>query len=249
MHTTVAWSESALGDSTFQKLAAVSDQHIKTYGDKIYVSNNNYIIGAYAAMNADAEEARLVSPSLRRVNPFYINPVQTAIKPTGNESFSTFPLNPVKLEPNEALEAEGKAGATTVQRAVVVLLAPGAVPKINGEIWTINANCNVAQVLNTWEYAELTFPDSLPVGTYDIVGAKAVVAGGIAFRLVPVGEPFRPGGICCADVGAKCEINQRNGGLGKWCSFNTVQPPGIEILGSAAVGAADYEIYLDVIKR
>jgi len=249
MHTTIAFAEAHTPDGTFLKLDAVSDQHIKVYGEKIYISSYNHIIGGIALPGALALEARLVSPSLRRVNPFYFSPLEAALIPTEPIAAIFHPECPIKLEENEALEIEVKATAGAAREASAgVFLAPGSVPPVKGEIFTVNTSVNLALVLHSWEYSEITFPDSLPVGNYRVVGARAIVASGVVFRFVPVGEAYRPGGICAQAVDDIDPDLQRFGGLGNWFTFNSIQPPGIEVLGSAAVGAADYEVYVDVIK-
>lgn len=249
MHTTVAFAEAHTHTVAFQKVDAVSDQHIKVYGEKIYIGEYNHIIGQFACVGVNGLEARLVSPSLRRVNPLYITPVEIALVPTEPIAAVYHPESPVKLEVNEALELEIAGTVVGAEELVTgVFLAPGAVPPVKGEIFTLNCSVNVALVLHAWTYAEITFPDSLPVGNYRVVGARANIANGVLFRLVPVGEAWRPGGICAQAVDDLDPDLQRFGGLGNWFTFNSIQPPGLEVIGSAAVGAADYEVYIDVIK-
>lgn len=247
MHTTIAFAEAHTPDTTWLKLNAVPDQHIRISGEKIYISDYNHLIGS-AAHCTGLAEARLVSPSLRRVNPFYIAPCETALVPTEPVASVYHPQSPVRLDTNEALEVEfNGAAAGPFEATCVVFLAPGAIPPVNGEIFTINASMNKALVVQNWVYSEITFPDSMPVGNYRVVGARVVRTNGVAFRFVPVGEPFRPGGLVAADVGALDPDLQRFGGLGSWFTFNSIQPPGIELLGSAAGGTTS-EIYIDLIK-
>lgn len=249
MHTTIAWAEAHTPDGNMLKLDAVSDQHIKVSGEKIYPYQYNHLIGAMAYPGALALEARLVSPALRRVNPFYITPVEIALVPTQPLAAIFHPLSPISLSDNEALECEIRAtGGAAREASAVAFLAPGATPPVNGEIFTINCEITMAIVLHSWEYSEISFPDSLPIGNYRIVGARAVVANGVAFRFVPVGESHRPGGICAQDVDENDPDLQRFGGLGNWCAFNTMQAPGMEVLCSTAAGSATYQVYIDAIK-
>ncbi|MBA7590087.1 hypothetical protein ES708_32189 [subsurface metagenome] len=129
-----------------------------------------------------------------------------------------------------------------------VFLAPGAVPPVNGEIFTLNCTADVTAVLHEWGYSEITFPDSLPVGNYRIVGARVCRANAVVFRFVPVGAAWRPGGICVQNADDLDPDLQRFGGLGNWFTFNSIQPPGIEILASSAAGGGAFEVYIDVIK-
>lgn len=250
MFTLVAFSEAVAVSTALRKLAAVSDQHIKTSGSTITVSELKNIIGSYALVGLLGSEARLISPSLRRTNPLYITPVRLNIAPSADPAIMYHPSNPVPLDLNESLEAEedGTIAAGTEQHCIGVWMSDGAITPITGEVFTINAEITLALVVNSWEFGEITFPDSLPVADYEVVGARLVAANGILFRFVPVGAAFRPGGISCATVEGKDPWMQRFGRMGAWFSFNTVQPPGVEVLGSVATGSATYQLYLDVIK-
>jgi len=249
MFTTIAYSESQDEAGVMTRMAAVPDQHIKTVGDIITIPHLNQIIGAFAAVGTLGDEARLISPSLRRTNPLYITPISNALNVGATPAMHFHPENPIPLTTNESLEAENDADpAAPEQHTIVVWLADGVILPITGEIFTINAHITLAQVVGSWEFSEITFPDSLPVADYSIVGARLLVAAGIVFRFVPVGGINRPGGLVCPSIQGITSIHQRFGGLGEWLKFNTVQPPGVELLGSAPVGSATYELYIDVIK-
>lgn len=249
MFTTVAFSESQDEAGVMTRMAAVPDQHVKTAGDTITVPTLNQIIGSYACMGANADEVRLVSPSLRRVNPLYITPIELVITPSADPLMMFHPQNPIPLDVNESLEAENDSNpAAAEQHTVVVWLSNGALAPITGEIFTINANITAALVVDSWEFSEITFPDALPVADYQVVGARLYCPACIVFRFVPVGAFHRPGGVASALQNSKNPWNQRFGRMGEWFQFNTVQPPGIEILGSAAAGSSSYEFYIDIIK-
>jgi len=250
MFTLVAYSFNPGVQTALTKLPAVADQHVKTSGTTITVGALNNIVGSYACCGLLATEARLISPSLRRTNPLYITPVDLAITPPADPAMMYHPQNPVPLDINESLEAEedGTIAAATEQHCIGVMLSDGALAPVTGEVFTINAEINVALVVNSWEFSEITFPDSLPVADYDVLGARLVAANGILYRFVPVGAVNRPGGVSANDVDGKDPWNQRFGRMGVWFNFNTVQPPGIEVLGSVATGATTYQLYIDAIK-
>lgn len=248
MFSTIAWSESLDPAGAFVNLAAVPDQHIKTSGDYITVGELNQLIAAYAANGTVPAEARLVSPSLRRTNPYYIAPVEGAIAPSADPLMMYHPESPVPLDTNESLEAQTNCNpAVAEQLLIAAWLADGAPSPVSGQIFTVNCEITLALVVNSWEFSEVTFPDSLPVGQYQVVGARAVIANGIIFRFVPVGAAHRPGGISASAVNGKDPFLQRYGRLGEWFTFDQVQPPAVEVIGSAATGSATYQMYVDLI--
>ncbi len=249
MFTLVAFSESQAADAALNKVNGVPDQHVKVTGTQITVGKLNQLVGEVACIGSTGLEARLVSPSLRRINPYFIQPVDQALVPSDIPGAYIHGESPVPLETNETLEAE-EAGAVLAARQVTigVMLADGPLSPVSGELHTINAEVAVALVVGAWAFAQLTFPDSLPVGSYRVVGARVIAANGVLFRLVPVGESHRPGGTVAQSPANADPYEQRMGRMGEWFSFDTTQPPGIEILASAAVGLATYQVYLDVIK-
>lgn len=249
MFTIVAFSESQAADAALNKISAVSDQHIKVSGTQITVGKLNQLVGEIACIGATGTEARLVSPSLRRINPFYIQPLDIALVPSDVPGAMIHPDSPVPLDTNEALEAE-EAGAVAVARQVTVgvLLADGPIAPVTGQIFTINAEVTIVLVAGAWAFAEISFPDSLPVGSYSVLGARIVAPSGVLFRFVPVGEAHRPGGIVAQAVGNHDPWEQRLGRMGEWFRFDMIQPPGIEILSSAAVASTTYQLYIDAVK-
>ncbi len=250
MFTVVAYSESQDEAGAMTRMAAVADQHIRAAGDDIVVPPFNNIIGAASMCGAAVpHEARLVAPSLRRTNPYYITPVELAIVPGTVPAMVLHPESPVPLELNETLNAENSANpAAAEQHTVVVLLSDGAIQPVTGPIRTINAEVTLALVAGAWVFSALTLPDALPVGDFKVVGARLVAAAATAFRFVPVGAAHRPGGLVANTVAGQDPYGQRMGILGEWFTFNTVNPPGVEVLSSAAAGAATYQMYIDIMQ-
>jgi len=269
--TILAYSESVAEGGNFTKISAVVDQTIKTNGTKAYVGKLDKLLGAVAFLGETGQEARLVSPSLRAVNPFYLAPVNkslyggilktfvTSVDFTNSTTTSDSIIeqvvaridieNPIPLVENEALECETKATTTNAeQHTVLVYLSDGALSPVKGQFYTINANVDIALTAGKWEFAEITFPDDLPIANYKVVGARAVIPTAVGFRFVPVGVNVRPGGLCVSDPSAPDLTLQRYGMSGEWFEFNAVQPPGIEVLGSEDVSAKTYELYIDVVK-
>ncbi len=249
MHTLIAFQESQDEAGVYARIAAVADQHVRATGDQIIVPDMNNIIAGFAAVGALGDEVRVVSPRLRRVNPLYITPVSLALFGGSPPAMMYHGDSPIPLDKSEAIEVESNADPATPEVHTVGLwLADGKQSKIDGEIHTINATINLAQVLSSWEMSEITLPDALPVGQYTVVGARAEIAGGVLFRFVPVGGVNRPGGICAQTAGGVDPFMQRFGRLGQWLTFDTITPPAVEVLGSAAAGAATYDVFLDLIK-
>lgn len=249
-YTIVAFSEAQDEGGVFQRMAGAIDEHVRVVGDDIIVPSLSYIIGACAFVGENGNQARLLAPSLRGLGPLYVVPLTLNISPAGTEGEFFKPENPIPLVPTEALNAENNANPTTAElHTVVVALSDGTVTPYTGPYHTVRATVTMALVPGAWAYSELTFEDDLQVGTYDIIGARCECATGIAFRFVPIGIAHRPGGICVPERNSYDVDRIRKGELGVWCSFDTTQPPGLEILGSSTVSSATYPVYIDIVKR
>lgn len=249
MHTIIAFSESQDPGGVFTRMAGVPDQHVKVQGDGIWVPDFNRLLGGIACVGTLGVQARLVAPSLRRINPYYIQPVNLALFPGTDLVHNVSGNSAIALDINEALECENNSDpAAGEQQTVVVALAPAPLDAVKGEIFTVVATVTLAQLAGEWSFAELDFVDELPVGAYKVVGMACVAAGAVAARLVPVGLAYRPGGPAMNAEDDQGYDMFRNGNLGEWFSFETVQPPGIEIISSAAAGSATYQIYLDLMR-
>ena len=248
MFTIVSWQESKAGTTGYLPLNACKDQHVRVTGDIIYVPELNNLLGVYVAGGSIANEGYLSSPSLRRIALLDLRPIQRGVKPSGWESVHLHPLHPIPLESNEGMEIYLKETTTTSQvRTGVVFLADGAISPILGEIVSVYASATITSVVGEWVNGAITFRQTLPVGRYQIVGARCEGASIIAFRFVFIGGKWRAGGIGCGDCGAHDVEVQRYGGLGVWGEFDHLTPPTVELLGSVAE-AQSPELYLDLIK-
>lgn len=247
MFTTIAYSESLDLANALGNIAAVTDDHIRTQGDVVYLGNLSNIIGFAAFLGSTGVRAQIQSPSLRRfVNPD-ISPIVNGLAGTDHDSIHLFPTSPLALQPNEGMEFLGLADpAAAEQISGIVFLADGAVTPVSGEIFTVRATGSITGSAGAWVSGNLTFSQTLPVGRYSVVGARVEGANLVAGRFIPIGASHRPGVIANADDDDREHNLFRYGGLGSWFEFDSVTPPSLEILASGANTAQ--VVYLDLVK-
>ncbi len=247
-HTVIAWSQSIDNGGVFLPLDAVPDQHVRVAGDSIFVPEYNVLVGAAAFVGSVGNLARLVAPSLRRINPYYIEPCEELLIPGNPAAHGVYPGIAVPLDAGEQIMAENNSNPAAVeQETILAFLASGPLQSVNGAIRTVRANITLAQVAGQWTFSALDFIDELPIGRYSVVGGCVIAAGAVAWRLSFPGAWARPGGICAqVDDQVGLEIF-RAGWLGAWGTFDQANPPNVEMLGSAAAGSATYEVLLDLI--
>lgn len=247
-HHVLAFTESLDAGGVLSYVAPAVDQQIRPVGNGIVVPAFNNLVGAAALTGATALHTKLVSPSLRARNPYAINPLAGGIVPVDGDSFPMFPQSPVALTVDEELDAQEDGNpAAAEQVTVLVFLAPGTLAPINGKIFTVAFSITCALVAGSWVYTPIALDDDLPVGVYDVVGAELRAATATAFRLVFVGGTLRPGAPCRQAIGHQTNEWFRYGQLNTWGSFQTVQPPSVEIISSAAAASATYVGVLDLI--
>lgn len=250
MHTTIAFARLTVGALAAQwlNLPAAPDAHIKTEGDYIYIGPYNKLIGYHALPGTLGEQVRISSPSIRMVNPYYISKFETAVLAAGVFELGAFwPNIGLSLTPGEGLESEQYVAAAAEYLHNIIFLAADIPAPIQGEIHTIRFSTDPVRTALVWSFAEITLLDALPVGGYDVVGARLETGTGIAFRVVPIGGPNRPGGICIKDSEDNDPYLQRHGGLGIWCHFEHELVPGIELICSADDVKETIYGYLDLI--
>jgi len=245
-HTLVAWDEDE-DTATLANLAAVVDQSVGTNGDFVRVPPGMDQLGAVYAGGVNISLARMQSPSLRDlVNPD-IAPLDQAAEPS-----SPYPLfdhfsSPIALQAGENLEAlAAEDGAGSTRRIIGAWLVDGPAQPVAGDQSTVRCTGTTTLVANAWTAVELTFGQTIPAGRYQVVGARFLSATAIFGRLVVPGAPWRPGAVAQDDEGDLENPIFRNGRLGVWTEFDSVQSLQAEFLATA--GDTAETVYLDIVK-
>jgi len=245
----VAYSQSQDEGGVLLPVAPVVDASVRTQGNDIIVPDGmNQLIGAGAMIGTTGVRAQLISPSLRRTQPYDIRPLDLLLVPTGYNPMYLHEGSPLALDVNEGLDCNVLADpAAAEQQTVIVFLSDGKLTPKTGYIIKTRFTITVAQTAGTWVNTPITFPDALPVGNYSCVGAAMIAAGAVAARFVPIGGKWRPGFPVSQTLADKQDEKFRNGLLGEWFQFSQIQPPSVDILGSAAAGSTTYTGVMDLI--
>lgn len=245
MITLVAYYQSILSSGTLQALAPVVDPTVTEQGNDILVPDKLNQVGLFAGIDATASiggatQVQLQSPSLREI--FF--PQSPNFQPIANldtfRSWSKQLQAPIPLKTNEGLQFftdAGGDGTTAHDEYGIVFLVDGAIAPAKGPIYVVRATAAIQQAVGVWVNGQLTFDQTLPVNTYDVVGVAFEATSGVAGRLLFVGASAvaRPGALVhtlgLADIPPGFELD---GSLGVLGSFNSTTPPSIEMLGGTA---------------
>lgn len=244
--TTVGYYESQ-DSAVLVNIAAIADPHVTVTGDNIYVPGELPFLAGFYFHGVNFTQGQIASPTLRRLANIDVEPADLAAEPGSPPAMHDLFSTPKGLTAGEAvtaLMAEDAAGASAVQ--ATVWFSSGPIAPATGEIFTVRATSATTLVANAWTNGALTFSQTLPVGTYDVVGMRAQSAGMKAARLVFTGYSWRPGCLGCDADGDLDAPAFRNGRAGIWGSFAHTTPPTVDFL-SISADAAEV-VHLDLIK-
>lgn len=252
----MAWSMHAFSSAMALTVApllipVVPDQSITTNANGLIVGKNNVLLGGAAVLGAAVANnyVRFLSPSLRRVTPQMLTPINTGLFAPDPVRHDIDNYQTRQLEIGEELDVEAGGAIVAIgQKAVIVCLADSEVKEIYGQIIQARAQITIAQAVNAWTIGQMVFMDRLPVGTYSMVGAECVMPGAIAIRFIFVGSSDRPGilPIQLPTTGDNYRLFRR-GRMGEFGRFTEFQIPQVECIGSVAAGSATYEAVIDLM--
>ena len=247
---TIAFSESVDSAGVLTNIAAVPDPSLRTEGDNVVVPNVvNQVFAAIGATGATATRALLISPSLRRLNPYEIQPLILGLEPTDLTDMPMHPEAPVPLVYNENLNAQLIADpAAAEQVTVVVWLTDGPIQSQQGNQFRARFTCTAALTAGVWVNTTIDFIDELPSGVYRCGGTYFSATDVVCARWYPIGSEWRPGFPAMQTLGQRADHRFRDFRLGSWFEFDQTQPPSIDILAHADVASGTYVGVMDLIK-
>jgi hypothetical protein len=233
--TLVGYSSAAAGiNATLTPLAAVPDPHVRVNAtNDIYVpADFHFLWGAYAG-GATITRAQFSSPSLRRTFLPEVAPIDKNTLPTSPRMLFMYDDSPIPLDPGEALDANITNTASD-RETVLAFLSSGPSKSDQRPFFTLRVTSTPTAVAGQWTNGAIVFDQTLPAGSYDLLGARFRSTNLIAFRFVFVGGSYRPGAIGYASATVLDYDKFRGGNLGIWGSFRHNAPPTVDFLANAA---------------
>lgn len=233
--------------------AALGEQVLFVTGDEIRVPDDVINIVAVAAMlPLNANKATLTAPSLRDFANLDIVPVNGLndgnVEPDSPAKISWYGDNPIPLETGESLTASCDCNpAAAADQSVLVWLSDGPIVPLAGQaIASIRCTGAITATVGAWTNGAIVLGQSLPVGSYAVVGFRAQGATLIAARLVFRGSGIRPGVIGTDIEGDDTNGLFRRGKCGVFGEFHSTVQPTVDILCNDADTAQEY--ILDLVK-
>lgn len=238
--------EEAVGTTANTDLDAISDDIVNVQNSHFFPAMPLDLIAAFVC-GATINRGRIVTPKFRQYTLPIISPANLGAAPIADPPHVNYYANPLRLNPLEeiAVEITSDIAMGTEQSYALLFVADRRTPPPLGDVYTLRGTSTTAAVANTWTTAAVTWADSLPNGTYAIVGMELIGTAGIAGRLILSGQVMRPG--CIAQVLAtnKGASLFRMGAAGEWGRFRNTDMPRLQVLCSTTTAA--WTVNLDVV--
>ncbi len=244
-----AFDASDAANSALTQLNAIASEFDTVSNNGIVVQPGWPMIIGATAYSAHLSRAQFRAPSLQIPDYPLITPVAIA-RPTSSleQVWTDWRAAPLTLKVNEALLAFEQHATSTEHVYILALMSDKIPAPVSAPFRTIRLTGTTTLTADAWSNALMTFDDQLPVGNYDVIGARLEGVSPIAFRLTFPGWPSRPGGPALLDA-VSMDVNPnrlfRAGGLGVWGTFNSIQQCTLEVLATAADTAQT--LYLDLV--
>jgi hypothetical protein len=200
-------------------------------------------------MGANAANAQLVAPSLRKYATHYVFPVDAASNPASNPPLEYMGFyNPLPITTGDLLQGLVDNSNNSEYDLVAVWLCNSQRRPVTGQIFTAWAKSSTTITANAWTLGQLSMQTTLEEGTYAIVGMYVHFNGALLARLVfpGVANAIRPGVIASTSATKFMPLIFRYGRLGVWGTFDAAVLPQVEFLGTAATTSEN--VYLDLVK-
>lgn len=247
MFHTAAYFTASLSTTANFDVPALGDD-VLTISNSHFLPQQDLDLVAAAAMSANLNRARLVSPSNRQVTLPFIRPINAAAIPATQQEIPDYIENPFRIRGLEelALEASSDIAMGNEDCNALVWLTPGLRIAPRGNIFTMRGTSTTAAVADTWTSLTMTWADILPQGEFAVLGLEVIGAGGIAGRLILEGQTWRPGCLAMATVGLQAPVIFRKGLLGDWGRFRSTSMPIPQVLCNTTT--AVWTVYMDIVR-
>lgn len=221
--------------------------------DVLFIQNNHFVypadlhlFWAYCGA-ASLTRARINSPKLRQISPWYLRPISVGLLPSTNPNIALANDQPLALRINEevALEVTDTVG-TTENLYGLIAVGDAIMPVPQGDFYNLRVTHGTTVVASNWTTVSLTYEQQLPVGRYAVIGGEYFSTTAVAFRLILDQQYMRPGMIAFQSAGGRLPYIIGTRDLGIWGYFQTTSLPRMQVLCNAADTSG--EGYIQVVK-
>lgn len=249
MHNLVALYGSVANGASLVNLTPVTDSLVSIQNSR-FLFPMRAQIGCILMNVPDGSRARINTPMYRNIALPEVYPVKITAENGTNPPVMGPIWGSLEIPMNDEFGIDvSRGGAAAADCFGAIWYAPGMTPASRGPVITMRATCTLTLTVGTWVSGNLTFDQSLPNGSYEVVGMQATIADAMFARLIfPGGINYRPGVPVVEAYGSYVNPQTfRFGNFGSYGRFVSTAQPLIEVMGHTA-GAETGEFLLDLIK-
>lgn len=219
----------------------------------ISIQNGHYLphidLQLYGGLfyGANLTAVRLVTPRSRQVVPPPLYPIVGALLPPDRPHIFDRRMNPFRLNAVEEVSMQANIGGTAnAQNIAMMFWGTSIDPVPQGDIYALHGTSTTAAVALTWTQLTITWDQTIPAGTYAMVGSQHQSTNALGHRWFFKDQILRPGFASLVSLGNISEPSAYYGGWGKFGQFNTYTYPTLEVLVNGTDNAHD--IVMNIIK-
>lgn len=212
-----------------------------------YLPNRPMRLFGGAFLGANLTAVRLVTPKTRSVVPPPLYPINATLLPPDRPHIFDRRNNPFGLNAVEEISIQANIGGAANAYNTVILLAGDSIdPTPAGDIYALHGTATTAATANAWSQINVTWDQTIPAGTYTIIGSQHQSTNALAHRWIfrDQGSIYRPGFLSITGLGNMTEPSLYYGGWGAWGTFNTYTYPNLEVLCNGADASHDVTIFM-----
>ena len=246
MFHTLAWSI-AIGQTADTDVTPVQDS-VMLIQNSHFVPQTDLKCFWAAVMSATLTRARFASPKTRQVTNPWIRPIIEAAIPPDNPNVRDWLDSGFTFKGLEEIQLLATSGLAmgTERFTGIASLGVGLQPAPQGDYYPLRGTATTAATANAWTQLTVTWQDTLPAGTYAVVGLEHQSANGQAARLIFQNQQFRPGSLSVTSLANRQNHALAHRKMGVFGTFIQTAMPLVEVLCNGA--DAIHEIYMDIIR-
>lgn len=189
----------------------------------------------------------LVTPKSRAVVPPRLYPINQLALPPDRPHIWDRRTNPFTLNAVEEISMQANLGGVAAAQTTAVMFVGNQLePVPPGDVYSLHGTATTAAVVGAWTQLTVTWDQTIPSGTYTIVGSQHQSTNAIAHRWFFRTSPMRPGFLSINSLGNMTDPSYYFGGWGSLGSFQTTAYPFIEVFCTAA--DASHDVVMNMVK-
>lgn len=192
---------------------------------------------------ANLTAVTLVTPRSRMVVPPRLYPIQQALLPPDRPHMWDRRTNPFTLNAVEEISLQMNIGGTANAITTGVLFVGESLDAVPpGDVYSLHGTSSTAATANQWTQVTVTWDQTIPAGTYTVIGSQHQSTNAIAHRFNFRNKPLRPGFLSITSLGNVTDPTYYFGGWGALGQFNTTVYPFIEVFCNGTDNSHDFVI-------